>query len=204
MAAVPTKGNLIAVKKSLDLSRVGYELLDRKRNILIREMMSYIDAAAELQDKVDSTYAAAYAALMRANTTMGNCADVASTMPVDDSLSISFRSVMGVELPTVTVTEEPAVRAMPFGLASSCSMLDEAYMRFMEVKRLTAKLSEVENCVYRLADAIKKTQKRANALKNILIPRFEEEVRFITDALDEKEREEFARLKVIKSMKDDQ
>ncbi len=198
MPAVPTKGNLIAAKKSLDLSRVGYELLDRKRNILIREMMSYIDAASQLQSKVDETYAAAYTALMRTNTTMGYCADLASTLPVDDSLSISFHSVMGVELPTVTLGEQSA--RMPFGLYSSNSMLDEAYLRFMEVKQLTVRLSEVENCVYRLADAIKKTQKRANALKNILIPRFEEEVRFITDALDEKEREEFARLKVIKNM----
>ncbi len=199
MAVVPTKGNLISAKKSLDLSRVGYELLDRKRNILIREMMSYIDAASQMQSQVDETYAAAYAALMRANTAMGNCADVASTLPVDDSLAISFRSVMGVELPTVTLGEGPGAR-MPFGLYSSSSMLDEAYLKFMEVKRLTVRLSEVENCVYRLADAIKKTQKRANALKNILIPKFEEEVRFITDALDEKEREEFARLKVIKNM----
>lgn len=201
MAAVPTKGNLIATKKSLELSRVGYELLDRKRNILIREMTGYIDAASELQAKVDSTYAAAYIALMRANTSMGNCADMAAVLPVDDGLSISFRSVMGVELPTVTL-EQQQTAGMPFGLVSSSSMLDEAYLRFTEVKRLTARLAEVENCVYRLADAIKKTQKRANALKNILIPRFEDEVRFITDALDEKEREEFARLKIIKSMKD--
>lgn len=202
MPAVPTKGNLIAAKKSLDLSRVGYELLDRKRNILIREMMSYIDAASQLQSQVDETYARAYTALMRTNTTMGNCADVAATLPVDDSLSISFRSVMGVELPSVSLEEQQTVR-MPFGLYSSNSMLDEAYLSFIEVKKLTARLSEVENCVYRLADAIKKTQKRANALKNILIPRFEEEVRFITDALDEKEREEFARLKVIKNMSGD-
>lgn len=199
MAAVPTKGNLIAAKKSLDLSRVGYELLDRKRNILIREMMGYIDAATQLQGEVDATYAAAYTALMRTHTTMGNCTGLASTLPVENGLSISFRSVMGAELPTVQLEEQQTAR-MPFGLYSSNSMLDEAYLRFTEVKRLTARLAEVENSVYRLADAIKKTQKRANALKNILIPRFEEEVRFITDALDEKEREEFARLKIIKNM----
>ena len=80
-------------------------------------------------------------------------------------------------------------------------MLDDAYSKFNEVKRLTAELAEVENSVYRLADAIKKTQKRANALKNIMIPRFEETVKFITDALEEKEREEFSRLKVIKKQK---
>ena len=62
-------------------------------------------------------------------------------------------------------------------------------------------LAEIENSVYRLADSIKKTQKRANALKNIMIPSFEETVKFITDALDEKDREEFSRLKVIKRKK---
>ena len=80
-------------------------------------------------------------------------------------------------------------------------MLDEAYFKFDAVKKLTAELAEVENSVYRLANAIRKTQKRANALKNIMIPRFEETVKFITNALDEKDREEFSRLKVIKRQK---
>lgn len=197
--AVPTKGNLIAAKKSLELSRVGYELLDRKRNILIREMMTLIDAASELQERIDSTYASAYLALQRATMTLGRCDAVAQAVPVDNSLRLSFRSVMGVELPKVELAEQSA--RINYGLATTNSMLDEAYLSFLEVKRMTARLAEVESSVYRLADAIKKTQKRANALKNILIPRFEDEVKFITDALDEKDREEFARLKVIKQMK---
>ena len=72
---------------------------------------------------------------------------------------------------------------------------------FREVKDLTLKLSAVENSAYRLAGNIKKTQKRANALKNITIPMYTELVRNINNALEEKEREEFTRLKVIKSMK---
>ena len=63
-------------------------------------------------------------------------------------------------------------------------------------------LAEVEGSVYRLAVAIKKTQKRANALNNIMIPKFTATIKFITEALEEKEREEFSRLKVIKSQKD--
>lgn len=199
MAVVPTKGNLIAAKKSLELSSLGYDLLDRKRNILIREMMTMIDTASELQTRIDSTYTAAYSALRRANITLGVCDAIARTVPVDDGLEISYRSVMGVELPTVTLREQPL--RIPFGLNTSNSMLDEAYLNFLEVKRMTAQLAEVENSVYRLAEAIKKTQKRANALKNILIPRFGEDVRMITDALEEKEREEFSRLKVIKLRK---
>lgn len=72
---------------------------------------------------------------------------------------------------------------------------------FDKAKHLTVVLSELENSVYRLANAIKKTQRRANALKNIIIPRFESTVKFISDSLEEKEREEFSRMKVIKVVK---
>lgn len=199
---VPTKGNLITTKKSLALAKVGFELLDRKRNILIREMMTLIDRASEIQDKIDSTYSRAYLALQKANTTLGICKEIANTVPEDDSLALSYRSVMGVEIPIVS-SENTGTAGLPYGLVNSNSMLDEAYLRFVEVKELTADLSEIENSVYRLADAIKKTQKRANALKNIMIPRFETAVKFITDALEEKDREEFSRLKVIKNQKKD-
>ncbi len=197
---VPTKGNLIATKKSLELASVGYELLDRKRNILIREMMTLIDRATSIQGEIDSVYSEAYLALQTANIILGRCDTLAQTVPVDDSLHVDFRSVMGVELPTVTLDDDEL--ALPFGLYSSQSALDEAYIKFREVKRLTASLAEIENSAYRLANAIKSTQKRANALKNVVIPRFTETVKFITESLDEKEREEFSRLKVIKSNKE--
>lgn len=196
---VPTKGNLLAVKKTLQLSRTGFELLDRKRNILIREMMTLIGRAAKIQDKIDSTYDEAYEALQKANITLGICGELSRTVPVENSLNVAYRSVMGVEIPMVSIN--PKNSPVPFGLNSTNIMLDDAYQKFNEVKRLTAELAEVENSVYRLADAIKKTQKRANALKNIMIPRFETTVKVIADALDEKDREEFSRLKVIKRQK---
>ena len=67
------------------------------------------------------------------------------------------------------------------------------------MKDLTIKLSMIENSAYRLAASIRKTQKRANALKNITIPTYQALVADITNALEEKDREEFTRLKVIKS-----
>ena len=85
---------------------------------------------------------------------------------------------------------------------STRESLDKAREKFNEVKRLTVKLSMIENSAYRLASNIKKTQKRANALKNITIPTYETLVKTITNALEEKDREEFTRLKVIKSWKD--
>ena len=196
---VPTKGNLLATKKTLALSRTGFELLDRKRNILIREMMALIERAASIQDKIDNTYDEAYEALQKANITLGICGELSRTVPLDNSLNVAYRSVMGVEIPMVSI--EPMSIPIPFGLNSTNIMLDNAYNKFSEVKFLTAELSEVENSVYRLAEATKKTQKRANALKNIMIPRFEATVKIISDALEEKDREEFSRLKVIKHQK---
>ena len=196
----PTKGNLISTKKSLQLSKVGYELLDRKRNILIREMMMLIDRANEIQSKIDSALNDAYLALQRANITLGFCDEVSLSTPIDDSIKLDYRSVMGVEIPILSIDKAEKYE-LHYGLASSNSALDEAQMKFMHVKELTVELAEIENSVYRLADSIKKTQKRANALKNIMIPKFETAVKTITDALDEKEREEFSRLKVIKQQK---
>lgn len=196
---VPTKGNLLATKKSLALARTGYELLDRKRNILIREMMTLIDRANQIQDKIDKTYEEAYTALKMANITLGITDKIAATVPYDNNLNVAYRSVMGVEIPMVSLEQTPV--KLSYGLNESNAMMDDAFLKFRDVKYLTAELAEVENSVYRLADAVKKTQKRANALKNIMIPRFEETVKFIADALEEKDREEFSRLKVIKRNK---
>ena len=199
--AVPTKGNLMNTKKSLALAKNGYELLDRKRNILIREMMTLIDHANAIQQKNDDAYEDAYVALQTANVTNGFCEDISNSIPVENSIELDSRSVMGVEIPILSVGERPQHDFLHYGLRNTNSAVDKVYMKFSEVKYLTVELAEIENSVYRLADAIKKTQKRANALKNIMIPKFEETVKFITDALDEKDREEFSRLKVIKKKK---
>ncbi len=192
----PTKSNLIAAKKSLALSRLGYDLLDRKRSILIREMMALIAQADEVQSQIGQIYGEAYAALQRANITLGNSEKFVGSIPLDTRLKVDVRSVMGVELPTVVLPNDPD--RIPYGLRATNSMLDEAYRKFIRVKHLTVKLAEVENSVYRLAEAIKKTQKRVGALKNVLIPRFESTIKTISESLEEKEREEFSRLKQIK------
>lgn len=195
----PTKGNLLAAKKSLSLAEMGYDLMDRKRNILVREMMALIDKANALRGKIDETYNTAYRALQNANVTLGVCESIAQSTPIEDGLQISVRSVMGVELPTVRL--EAGEPQMCYDFSSSNSAFDEAFICFHDVKLMSADLAEIENSVYRLAVAIKKTQSRANALKNIIIPNLRFTGKFITDALEEKEREEFSRLKVIKRSK---
>ena len=159
----PTKGNLIAAKNSLNLANMGYGLMDKKRNILIRELMGLIDEAKGIQSEIKA------------------------------------RSIMGTEIPLVQHEVKPL--ALTYGFYNTTESLDEARYHFEKVKELTIKLSMVENSAYRLANSIKKTQKRANALKNITIPHYTDLSKSISDALEEKEREEFTRLKVIKRNK---
>lgn len=196
----PTKSNLMAQKRSLTLAQQGYELMDRKRNILVREMMRLIDRAGTIQEKISAAYQEGYAALRRANITLGTVGEFSRCVPVEHGLSVSYHSVMGVELPTLSL-EPSAPVALYYGMEYTNSVLDLAYLKFNEIKVLTVELAEVESSVFRLGEAIQKTQKRANALNNIQIPQFRENIKYIGDVLDEKEREEFSRLKVIKHQK---
>lgn len=198
----PTKGNLMLAKNSLALSRQGYELMDKKRNILIREMMELVDQAKDIQTQIDETFRTAYEALQRANIEIGisHVQQIAYTVPIEDSIRIKTRSVMGTEIPLVEFDENSTNRPT-YAYYSTKSSLDKAKAAFEKVKELSIRLSMIENAAIRLAANIKKTQKRANALKNITIPKYEELSKSISNALEEKEREEFTRLKVIKRMK---
>lgn len=197
----PTKGNLILAKNSLALSKQGYELMDKKRNILIRELMELIEQATDIQKEIDVTFTSAYQALQKANIQMGihEVEALSLSVPVEQSITIKRRSVMGTEIPKVEYEQQELKPAYAFyGTKMS---LDEACEKFQKVKELTIRLAQVETSAYRLAYNIKKTQKRANALQNITIPKYENLTRSIQSVLEEKEREEFTRLKVIKKMK---
>ena len=164
----PTKGNLIAAKNSLTLAKQGYDLMDKKRNILIRELMDLIDEARDIQNEIDSTFNHAYECLQRANIEHGinMVAQLAYTVPIENSITIQTRSIMGTEIPHVRYT--PANEMPTYSFSTTRESIDQATKAFQKVKDLTVKLSMVYN---------------------------------ITNALEEKEREEFTRLKVIKRMK---
>jgi V/A-type H+-transporting ATPase subunit D len=190
----------MSAKRSLSFSKKGFVILDQKRNILMRELMALVEEAKEVREKIGIVYKDAYLALQRANISIGVCEELAMCAPKEDGLRFFFRSVMGVEIPIFSLEENDA-KEVPFGLYSSDSNLDRAYFKFCEVKYLTVIFARIENSVYRLTQAIRKTKKRANALKNAIIPEFERMVKSMSDVLEEKEREEFVRLKVIKRRK---
>jgi len=194
----PTKGNLILAKNSLALASQGFELMDKKRNVLIRELMTLVDQAHSIQEEIDSTFTHAYSCLQRANIENGinNVVQAAYTVPLENGIRIQTRSIMGTEIPLVKY--ESTDHKPTYAFSATSASIDVTREAFQQVKELTIKLSAIENSAYRLATDIKKAQKRANALKNITIPTYEQRTYVISNALEEKDREEFTRLKVVK------
>lgn len=196
---VPTKANLIKSKSMLDFSKKGFDLLDKKRNVLIREMIGFMDRAKRIQNEVRDVFAEAYGALQTANVTMGRSSveDITLSVPSEPDYNILLTSVMGVELPTM-IYEKNEIEAY-YGFFRTNPSLDYALENFRKVRFLLYELAEVETSVYKLAMEIKKTQKRANALDKIQIPKYKELVKRIEEVLEEKEREDFFRLKKVKN-----
>lgn len=113
---VPTKSNLMATRRSLELARLGFDLLDRKRNIMMREMMALMDDATEIQAQIGAAFAEAYAALIEANMSIGQNAvtHISESIDIADDITLRYRSVMGVEIPTYAWIRPP--RRCPMGL----------------------------------------------------------------------------------------
>ncbi|HBD74443.1 MAG TPA: V-type ATP synthase subunit D [Acholeplasmataceae bacterium] len=193
---IPTKGNLMRLNARIKLATKGYELMDRKRNILVREMMSILNEVKELRKTITTKFKTAYKALQDANITLGIVSDIAKSIPVNDGLSIKYRSVMGVEIPKVS-HEAEHIR-LTYGFGATNTKFDYAYKTLLELRTMIVTLAEIDNATYRLANAIRKTRKRANALNQIVLPQLTSDIKFIKDTLEEREREAFSRQKMIK------
>ena len=197
----PTKGNLLINKSTLALARQGYDLLDRKRNVLISAIVDIVDQIRLINSEIDVTFQEAYSSLELANVQLGvnTVLDMAMAIPVEDSVKIYTRSVMDSDIPTAAYT--PGGNSPAYSFYATSEALDIARLKFARVKELTIRMAVLENAAFRLSTNINKAQKRANALQNVTIPHYENLVKEISNSLEEKEREEFIRLKVIKRKK---
>lgn len=197
---VPTKGNLIKLKSKQTLAMNGEVLLDRKKNILIQEVLSLVGQIQETRQQLNITYKKAYQALQDANITLGIVSEIAKAIPPDQNLQITYRSLMGVDLPVI-LYEKPNIR-LSYGLRATNSKFDYAYKTFQDARDLTIELARLESTLYRLANAIRQTKKRHNALKNVVLPNLKNDIHWIKDRLEAEDQEEFIRLKTIKRKKE--
>jgi V/A-type H+/Na+-transporting ATPase subunit D len=194
----PTKTNLLKLKSDLNFTRQGYELLDQKRNILIIELLALVDQTADFQNKVDTALAKAYQALEEAVLDMGKLKVqyLSGAVNITTDINIRYRKVMGVSLPVVqTEFKENPPYYSPMGTSF---WIDNSLKSFKEALSLLGRLSELKISVLRLANEVKKTIRKVNALEKIAIPDLKETVRYIEGRLEENERDMFVLMSMVK------
>lgn len=199
----PTKANLIRSKNRLSFAEKGYHLLDQKRTVLIQEIMKLVEKSEAIEAQIASVFSEAYTALQQANISMGvyHVEHYAKSVKPEHSFDIRTRSIMGVDIPEVVLSEEESISThYPMGFQENNPALDIAVEKFNKVKNLSYQLAEIEGIAYRLSLEIKKTRKSANALEKILIPELKETIKMIQENIEEKEREETFRIKKIKKI----
>ncbi len=198
----PTRGNLVKLQKSMEQAQSGHDLLEQKRQVLMMELVKFIDEAKNLQRDLSQVFSDAYGALQRANVSLGidMVEDISASIPHTDEIVVRLRSVMGVEIPDI---DEINLEIKPsYSFYASTGAMDEAYLSFRRVLLMLLKLAEVETSVYRLAVQIRKTHRRVNALEKVVIPASKSQIVFINDVLEESEREDFVRMKIAKTSRE--
>jgi V/A-type H+/Na+-transporting ATPase subunit D len=194
----PTRSNLLRTRQDLRFAREGFEILDQKREVLAKELVSQANDAEELQDRMEKMLAEAYRVLEKAMLTMGREHVEWAALAVHKSVEVQlkFHGVMGIELPLVESNGKPP--EMSYSLGDTSVSLDQASAAFREILSLIPDLSRLVTTVWRLAIELRKTQRRVNALEYIFIPEYEETIAYIESSLEEREREGIFALKLLK------
>lgn len=195
---LPTKNNLLKLKRSIKEYNKGQKLLEEKELILKKKLENYRLQEKELGQMAKKAKVNAIQALKRANVDVGfdELVDISNAIKEDKTINIKYLSLMGVDIPSV-ISEELETK-ISYGLYHTTVSVDECVVQFIILKKYIIKLAELNNTIVRLQKAIEKVQRRSNALKEVIIPREEKVVKKIASSLEESERDEFVRMKVVK------
>ena len=195
---MPTKRNLLLARHRLALASKGFDLLDKKRHVLISELSVVQGRAEHIWDDLCGALHFAYKALGIAQAEMGRerVQQVSLCMPNEAIVEMHPSNIMGVVVirADIVYSNDDKI-AIPYALSETTASLDEAVLAWNKARELIVTYAAIENSIYRLNLHIKKTQKRANALGNITIPMYKARIKYIQERLEERERDELSRLK---------
>jgi V/A-type H+-transporting ATPase subunit D len=195
----PTKTNLLKYRQELSFARLGHELLDQKRNILVLELLALVDQTVDFNERVARALAEAYRTLQEAVMGMGKLkvATLASAVNIAAEITLKQRRVMGVRLPVV---ETSFVEHPPYYSPMDTSFwIDGSINEFKQALQLMGRLAELKISIIRLAIEVRKTIRKVNALEKIAIPELQASVLFIQNRLEENERDMFVLMKMVKN-----
>ena len=192
----PTKSSLLDLKRRLVFLNEGFRLLERKRELLTRLVYEKLSEYRQLSDSTRDAYTEAYRWLSITQMRMGSnrIQQLAIGMPLAVEARVLPRRNMSVQYPSVEIRKLPL---QPVGILGTDASLDETRSSLADMVVKAAQLAEVETALWRLLEEQRKTQKRVNALKYNVIPRFERTIKYVQSSLEEEERNSLFQLKVL-------
>lgn len=197
---LPTKIELIRTRRSLQTARRVQKVLDDKRDVLLKRLDEMIQQASSAREEISQPLADAYLALYDAYLKLGplRLEGIASNTPPMVEVDVTIKRIVDVDIPSLKLSEKDT--GMTYGFADTNVAVDRASRQMRRVLPSIFRAAEFENAIFRLAKELEKTQRLLNALEYMIIPRYESSIRFIQQTLEEREREEFVRLKHVKKV----
>lgn len=194
----PTKSNLLAMKEQLAVSTNGYELLEEKREILVRELMHLVEKVKLLEKQMDKAVNQAYPAFKR--MLMVDGADqiqrLSHGIHYDFHMNEKKVTIGGMGFSSIDV--ELPQQKLFYSFNGTDANTDDTVSKFFDLLSILTQMASIRTIVWRLADEVKKTQRRVNALDKMIIPQTTETKTYIESVLEERERENVFVLKALK------
>ena len=199
---VATKIELIKIRRSMQISKMVHKILDDKREVLLKKIDEMIDEAnkarADIWDPLDDIYKAIFHAYLSLGTS--TIQSLSSSTPPSINVDVHIKRIVDVKIPALEISTKKEVQDLTYGFADTNSSVDQATKLIKSILPGICKAAEYENAIFSLAKELEKTQKLINALEYIIIPQYQEALSFIKSTLEEREREEFVRLKKVKAV----
>jgi V/A-type H+/Na+-transporting ATPase subunit D len=199
---VATKIELIKIRRSMQISKMVHKILDDKREVLLKKIDEMIDEAnkarADIWDPLDDIYKAIFHAYLSLGTS--TIQSLSSSTPPSINVDVHIKRIVDVKIPALEISSKKEVQDLTYGFADTNSSVDQATKLIKNILPGICKAAEYENAIFSLAKELEKTQKLINALEYIIIPQYQEALSFIKSTLEEREREEFVRLKKVKAV----
>ncbi|HET6716666.1 MAG TPA: V-type ATP synthase subunit D [Nitrososphaeraceae archaeon] len=199
---VATKIELIKIRRSMQISKMVHKILDDKREVLLKKIDEMIDEANKARENIWDPLDDIYKAVFHSYLTLGTSAiqSLASSTPPSISVDVHIKRIVDVKIPSLEITSKNDSSDLTYGFADTNSSLDQATKLIRDILPGICKAAEYENAIFSLAKELEKTQKLINALEYVIIPQYQNALTFIKSTLEEREREEFVRLKKVKAV----
>jgi len=195
-----TKIELIKIRRSTQVAKMVHKILDDKREVLLKKIDEMIEEAnkarGDIWSPLGEIYTSVYDAYMSLGTT--TLESVSDSTPSVMEVDVNIRRIVDVKIPTLQVKTKEGGQDLSYGFSETNASVDKAARLIKNMLPKVCKAAEYENAIFNLAKELERTQKLINALEYVIIPQYEDAITFIRASLEEREREEFVRLKKVK------